>query len=489
MKIKSLESVYQAQLKDLYSVEKQLAAALTRLAEAAGNEALKQIFTEHQAETVTQGEKVLALLQGAGVKNVRHKCKGIAGIIEESQEYLGAEGEASAKDAALIGAAQRAEHYEMAAYGTAAAMAAQLERENDRKALEEILGQEKAADQKLSALATGAVNPEASGSVAAGQGSDITSIEKGTSTMARRDEYDSYEDRGGSSRGSSRYDDDRGYEGRSEGGRRSSQMQERDEYGQFVGSRGGSGGGRGGYDEDDDRGYSSSRRGSSRSSSYDDEDDRGGRFGGYEGRAEGGRRSSEMQERDEYGQFAGSRGGSGGGRGGYDDDDDDRGYSSSRRSSSRSSSYEDDEDQGGDYTDSAGRHYSRDSWERAQEGRAMGGQHSHGGGRGSSYDSDDDRGSSSGRRGSSSRSGSRSGGSSSSYGGSSRSGGSSGRGGNGGGGRSSGGRGGNGGGGRANGGRGSGFTDSAGRHYTRESWERAQEGRARGGQHSHGGRR
>jgi len=169
--------------------------------------------------------------------------------------------------------------------------------------------------------------------------------------------------------------------------------------------------------------------------------------GGYEGRSRGGQHSAAMQDRDEYGRFTGrdedyGRGGySGGGRG--RDYDEDRGGRYSGGGSGR----------GGDITDSAGRHYTEESWERAQEGRSRGGQHSHGG-YGSDRGYDEDRGSSS--RGGYSRGGGRD------Y--------DEDRGGR----YSSGGY-----------GRGGDITDSAGRHYSRESWERAQEGRSRGGQHSH----
>lgn len=442
MKATNLEAVYLAQLKDLASVEKQLATALPKIAEAAENEQLKQLITEHYQETVEQGEKINALIEAAGAKVGRKKCKGIAGIIEEGEEVFSATGDAEAIDSLLIAAAQKAEHYEIAGYGTAVAMAQQLGKDEDRRVLEQILSQEKQADRKLSALATGSVNPGAVDDDDHRGETELTgplqSNQSRSMTMPRRD-YDDYDDRGyrpGSNRGGSNqynYNDDYdnrggGYGGRSEGGRRSAQMQERDEYGQFAGYSGGGGGrgrsyndddddmrggnygrrgsssmqdrdeygrftGNGGrYDQDYDNGRSGGRRYSSQMGGgrYDDEyDNRGG--DGYQGRAYGGHRSAQMQERDEYGQFAGY---SGGGRGGrqYDDDD---GYSArGRGSSSRYGRHDyDDENSGygrsrggnrgggGDYIDSAGRHYSRESWERAQEGRSLGGQHSHGGGR------------------------------------------------------------------------------------------------------------
>ena len=407
MNVKSMDNVYLGQLKDLLSVEKQLTAALEQLAEAASNEELRSMFEQHREETEGHQQKVSELLEALGTSTVRQKCKGIAGIIEEGESVIKARGDDGAKDAALIGAAQKAEHYEIATYGTAVAMARQLGRENDARVLQEILDQEKQTDRKLTSLATGEVNPEAAGEQAGGESARTTSRSKGQ-MMARNDYYD--EDRG--YRG--------GYEGRSEGGRRSSHMQERDDYGQFQGSGSRGGSSRGGYDDDD-----SGSRG-------------GGRFGGYEGRSEGGYRSSQMQDRDEYGQFQGYSGSRGSSRGGYDDGGSRGGYGNGGS-------------RGGYSTDSAGRGYSRDSWERAQEGRSLGGQHSQGGGRGG-YDDDD-----SGSRGGSMRGGYR-GGYEDNFG--------------------------------TRGGVRSGeHVDSAGRHYTQDSWERAQEGRSLGGQHSHGGGR
>jgi ferritin-like metal-binding protein YciE len=118
-----MEVVYLAQLKDLVSVEKQLLAALPKIAEEANDERFKAQLVEHAKQTQTHHERVTELLEEMGAKPGRKKCKGMAGIIEEGEELFGSTGEPSAIDAALIASAQRAEHYEMAGYGTAAAMA------------------------------------------------------------------------------------------------------------------------------------------------------------------------------------------------------------------------------------------------------------------------------------------------------------------------------------------------------------------------------
>lgn len=432
MKLRSNEDLYHFQLKDLVSMEKQIEAALPKLAEAVSSEQVRQAMAEHAEQTSEQRRKIEELVTSAG-KSVRgRKCKGIAGILAEGEEAASSTGDDTTKDLAIIAAARRVEHYEIAAYRAAMGTAHAADRQEDVAALRLVLEQELSADRKLAVFAKQFTHLADAGDGDDGSPDQVPRHLTRSNDMPRYD--DRYDDR----------DQDRnygGYDGRSRGGQRSSHMQDRDEYGRFTGSGGG---------YDDDRGYGSGA----------------GSRGGYEGRSRGGQHSSDMQDRDEYGRFTGYRGSSGGGR--YDDDD--RGGYSGRGGdySGRSGRYEDDDrgyggGRGGDITDSAGRHYSRDSWEAAQEGRARGGRHSHsnqytGGGQysgGRGYD-DDDRGGNYGR---------------------------------GGGGNSGSGRGGN------SGGRGRGdydddrgyITDSAGRRYTRESWEAAQEGRSRGGQHSHGG--
>ncbi len=88
MELESLTGVYHSQLKDLRSVEKQLSGALKKLAEGATDERLKRVFTEHQAQTERQLERIEELIKSAGVSNAGHKCRGIAGIIEEAKPHL-----------------------------------------------------------------------------------------------------------------------------------------------------------------------------------------------------------------------------------------------------------------------------------------------------------------------------------------------------------------------------------------------------------------
>jgi ferritin-like metal-binding protein YciE len=398
MKLNEINDLYTTSLKQLHSTEKQLEKALGALAEAASEEDLKSAFLEHQEQTRTHIERIEQILEGNGLKAGRTKAKGIEAIIAEGQPVINADGEGWIKDLALIDAAQRTEHHEMSLYGCAATYAQLLGRDEDAKLLHQTLDEEEQTDERLTQLSLQCC-AQAGGE--SGDGDEVEASAGGATQAEDEDAENSIQhvrrramkimdERRNQSQHPRRrntmprrdYDDDRGYDGRAYGGQRSAQMQERDEYGQFQGYQGG-GGGRGNRDYDDDRGQSSGRRYSS--SRYDDRDnDRGG---GYEGRSYGGQRSAQMQERDEYGQFAGYGGRGGGGRGGYDDRDRDYDRGSSRGYSNSGGNYGGNSGGGyggngggrGDINDSAGRHYTRESWERAQEGRSLGGQHSHGG--------------------------------------------------------------------------------------------------------------
>jgi ferritin-like metal-binding protein YciE len=162
MKLTTMDSLYQHELEDLLSVERQLVKALEKLGKAASDEALKAAFTAHLEETKQHAEVVEQLLKGLGRSTARiQKCKGIEGIIAEGEEIMKAEGDPDVKDAALISAAQRAEHYEMAGYGAAVAFAMRLGKSDDADALRRTLEGEKAADRKLTQIALQSVNPAA----------------------------------------------------------------------------------------------------------------------------------------------------------------------------------------------------------------------------------------------------------------------------------------------------------------------------------------
>jgi len=163
MSSEKFTKLYVDQLKDLYNAETQLTVALPKLAKAASTPALQEAFQMHLEETkghVQRIEKIFETLEGSPKGK---KCKAMEGLIEEGAELLKEKNkfEAEVLDAGLIGAAQRVEHYEIAAYGTARTLAQQLGDTAAANLLQQTLDEEYAADQKLTALATGGINAEA----------------------------------------------------------------------------------------------------------------------------------------------------------------------------------------------------------------------------------------------------------------------------------------------------------------------------------------
>jgi ferritin-like metal-binding protein YciE len=153
----SLRKALGEQLKDLYSAENQLVKALPRMAKAASSDALRGAFTSHLEETrthVQRLEEAAAILES---KPGGKKCKAMEGLIEEAKEILEEDGDESVIDAALIAAAQRVEHYEIASYGTARAMAQQLGLTKVAQILQKTLDEEGQADKKLTAISEGEV--------------------------------------------------------------------------------------------------------------------------------------------------------------------------------------------------------------------------------------------------------------------------------------------------------------------------------------------
>ena len=155
MGLHSLDDVLHEQVKDLLSAEKQLVAALPKVAQAAHSEELKKALNEHLEETrghVQRLEKVTGML---GMDASATTCKAMQGLVAEGEEVLGKTGDPVAKDAAIIAAAQRIEHYEIAAYGTARTLAGELDHRDAEKLFSETLDEESAADKLLTKIATG----------------------------------------------------------------------------------------------------------------------------------------------------------------------------------------------------------------------------------------------------------------------------------------------------------------------------------------------
>jgi ferritin-like metal-binding protein YciE len=161
MKMPTAAKLLEDQLKDLYSAESQLVKALPKIAKKATSPGLRAAITSHLEETKHHVQRLDEIGQTLSIKLSGKKCKAMVGLIEEGAEVLEAEGPGPVIDAALIAAAQRVEHYEISAYGSARALAGQLGHENVVELLQETLDEEAAADEKLTSLSEGEVLPSA----------------------------------------------------------------------------------------------------------------------------------------------------------------------------------------------------------------------------------------------------------------------------------------------------------------------------------------
>ena len=157
----TLHDAFLDELRDSYDAEKQLTKALPKLAKAASNPKLRQAFEAHLEETRGHVQRLEQVFDSLDEKVRGKHCDGIAGIIEEGKSIMEEEFDDSAMDACLIASGQRAEHYEMAAYGTLVAWARGMGHTDVADLLQQTLDEEKAADKKLSQLAEGGINQEA----------------------------------------------------------------------------------------------------------------------------------------------------------------------------------------------------------------------------------------------------------------------------------------------------------------------------------------
>jgi ferritin-like metal-binding protein YciE len=161
MSLDSLEQLFLEELKDIYNAEKQLTRALPRMAKAAESPKLEQAFTSHLKETEGQIQRLERIFQGLGHAARGKKCKGMEGLIEEGKEMMEEEGEPPVMDAALIAAAQKVEHYEIAAYGCLRTYAGLLGYSEAVQLLSQNLREEEAADKKLTQLGESGINQAA----------------------------------------------------------------------------------------------------------------------------------------------------------------------------------------------------------------------------------------------------------------------------------------------------------------------------------------
>jgi ferritin-like metal-binding protein YciE len=159
-KVKTLQELLVDGLRDAYHAEKQVTKALPKMAKAANSDELRDAFETHLEETRQQIDRLEQIFELLEEKAKAKPCAGMQGIIEEGQEHMG-EAEGDAADAALIASAQKAEHYEIAAYGTLEAWARQLGHEEVANLLQETLDEEKATDERLTELAEGFINAAA----------------------------------------------------------------------------------------------------------------------------------------------------------------------------------------------------------------------------------------------------------------------------------------------------------------------------------------
>jgi ferritin-like metal-binding protein YciE len=154
-----MEDLIKHELKDLYDAEHRIVEALPQMAEKAHHPSLKQAFQNHLRQSEKHVDRLEAVFENLGIEPERINCDGIVGLIKEGSNVLDAEGDPDTIDAGLIAAAQRVEHYEIAAYGTVRAFARQLNNEYAAELLEQTLDEEKATDQLLTGLAERSINP------------------------------------------------------------------------------------------------------------------------------------------------------------------------------------------------------------------------------------------------------------------------------------------------------------------------------------------
>jgi ferritin-like metal-binding protein YciE len=161
MALESMQDLFLNELKDMYNAEKQILRALPRMAKAADAPALQQAFNKHLRETEGHVKRLERIFKSLGQAARGKKCKGMEGLIEEGKEILEEEGAPEVIDAALISAAQRVEHYEIAAYGCLRTYAQLLGYDEADQLLQQTLQEEEATDEALTALGEGGINQAA----------------------------------------------------------------------------------------------------------------------------------------------------------------------------------------------------------------------------------------------------------------------------------------------------------------------------------------
>jgi ferritin-like metal-binding protein YciE len=158
MELETLRDLYIHELKDLYSAEKQIIRALPKMVKAATNRQLAAAFTQHLEQTKRHAERLEQILESQGESTRGPKCAGMEGVLKEGDEMIMEDAEDEVRDAGLIAAAQRVEHYEIAGYGCARTYAEELGDKNGARLLNTTLREEGDTDKKLTKLAKSVVN-------------------------------------------------------------------------------------------------------------------------------------------------------------------------------------------------------------------------------------------------------------------------------------------------------------------------------------------
>lgn len=161
LNLDSFDDLYVAQLQDLYSAEDQLVDALPKMADAASHLELKRAFQDHLEVTRQQKDRLRQILESLGEDPGDETCEAMKGLLKEGDEIVKADADDDIRDAGLIAAAQRVEHYEIAGYGTVRTFADRLGRDDDARLLDQTLSEEKEADGLLNRIAESVVNPDA----------------------------------------------------------------------------------------------------------------------------------------------------------------------------------------------------------------------------------------------------------------------------------------------------------------------------------------
>ena len=165
----TMQELFLDELRDLYDAEKQLTKALPEMADAASTEELRSAFEDHLEQTRGHVQRLEQIFEELGEKSSGKKCAAMAGLIKEGNEVVDESDESVVRDAGLIAAAQKVEHYEMSGYGSARTHAQLLGNKRAATLLKETLDEEKAADAKLNEIAMGFINEEAMSAAGSGK--------------------------------------------------------------------------------------------------------------------------------------------------------------------------------------------------------------------------------------------------------------------------------------------------------------------------------